>query len=146
MRPLWRYIQQLQGMPNTLPKTQGFNHLPFEKVGDGGLPVPQTATGVGGAGFPLGSPPYSGSAPAQYQVGYTCAWAPDDMHLDESTRGGPYANLVAAVPTTNGGKPYFPSRSMLPWLIRITVRLDDPNGRIPQGQQMQFIFKVNRPH
>jgi hypothetical protein len=147
VRPLWRYIQQLQGMSGTLPNTQGFNHLPFEKVGDGGVPAPMGGV-TGGAGFPKGSPPYSGAAPAQYQVGYTCAWAPDDMHLDETIRTGlPYGILVsAATPNPSTGKICFPSRSMLPWLIRITVRLDDPNGRIPQGQQMQFIFKVNRPH
>jgi hypothetical protein len=109
--------------------------MPFEKVGDGGIPAPPP----GGAGFPVGSPPNS-TVSTQYQTGYTCAWAPDDMHLDESARSGPpYATLV-----TNHR--YFPSRSMLPWLIRVTVRLDDPNGRLPQGQQMEFIFKVNRPH
>ena len=148
VRPLWRYVQQLYKASQGLPGTALFDHLPFEKVGDGSTPTPAT---VGGAGFPVGSPP-NNTVSTKYQTGYTCAWAPDDIDLDLSKRNpnppnpDVFYNLITLAPPANinGGKPYFPSRSMLPWLIRVTVRLDDPNGRVPQGQQMEFIFKVKR--
>jgi hypothetical protein len=49
--------------------------------------------------------------------------------------------LVQPLTTTQ-----FPSRSLLPWMIRITVRLDDPSGRMPDGQTLQFVYTIPRPH
>jgi hypothetical protein len=68
---------------------------------------------------------------------YTCAWSPDDIQFDPSNPD-PNNNTITWLKA-------FPSRTFLPWLVRITIRVDDPYGRIPDGQTMEYVFKLPRP-
>lgn len=136
VRPLYRYIQQFTGgAAGTL------THMPFEKI-SGATPGGSTAIYTG---FPDGR----GGATPQNVDSYTCAWGPLEMNLDQvtinySNDAGGWAQLFPGVQPL--ASTVFPSRSLLPWMIRITVRLDDPSGRMPDGQTMQFIYTIPRPH
>jgi hypothetical protein len=96
----------------------GVNPLPFEKTGANAFP--QTS--------------YTD------MDHYTCAWSPDDIFFDPSVPD-PNGNTN----NTNVWLKKFPSRTFLPWLIRITIRVDDPYGRLPDGQTMEFVYELPRP-
>jgi prepilin-type N-terminal cleavage/methylation domain-containing protein len=150
VRPLYRYIQNYTQDPSISSRqvtpgvtTMGaITNMPFEKrVATGGL------GGATYAGFP------DSITRPQNIDSYTAAWGPLEMDLDQLPATPPVAgsadpSLIALWPMLQrtGPQAAFPSRSLLPWMIRITIRLDDPAGRLPDGQTMQFIFNVPRPH
>lgn len=141
VRPLYRYIQQYtQNGPTNAQGTLINNivRMPFEKL----VTVNPMPGGNNFSGFPDTRP--------QNVDSYTCAWGPCDMDLDKMTTVAPGndPSLSALAPLLLKSSPNvaFPSRSLLPWMIRITIRLDDPSGRMPDGQTVQFIFNVPRPH
>lgn len=70
---------------------------------------------------------YTGEATATFGVPldaqYLCAWQP----------AGTYTDPIAGTPV--GDPPY-------PQLIRITIMIDDPSGRIADGQTFEYVFRV----
>lgn len=92
--------------------------LPFEKV---------TTSGGAADSFPRTLPAQVGS--------YTCAWNAFDLQHQPAPGDDP--NLL---PASVG--PY--AKGFMPWMIRVTIRVDDPAGRLPDGQVVQYVF--NLPH
>lgn len=62
---------------------------------------------------------------------YTCAWSADELTAPVTRDTAVLASATSRWP--NGS---------LPWLIRITIRLDDRNGRLPDGQTLEYIFRM----
>jgi hypothetical protein len=110
--------------------------LPFERIGYGNAPA---------------SPPDVDAFP-QLQAGpksvasYTCVWSPWDLQFprtDDATSthdlpvpGGPAGAMIKLADAYKHG--------FMPWMIRVTIRVDDPNGRLPDGYTVQYVF--NLPH
>ena len=92
------------------------NRLPFEK---------NTYTHNYDNGFPKG-----GTGPID---NYTCVWSPYDLKW-HSTTDPNYATLYSKYPA-----------GFMPWMIRITLRVDDPNGRLPEGQTVEWVFNLPHP-
>lgn len=144
VRPLYRYIQQFLTNNTTQGPAQFIKYMPFEK------PVDSAGSGTGTATY-LGFPDQRSTAPATDPIdSYTCAWGPADMNLDllpADFSNNPEATFAASsLNVILGASGKFPSRSLMPWLIRITIRIDDPTGRLPDGQTMQYILQVPRTH
>jgi hypothetical protein len=144
VRPLYRYIQQWAKGNTTVGVGSEANirFFPFEK------PFVSATDSITGKPMYLGfpdqhSPVQGGTDPID---SYTCAWGPADIDLDLMPTSTPDPNMQAWLTALSAASGKFPSRSLLPWLIRVTIRLDDPTGRLPDGQTMQYIFKVPRPH
>jgi prepilin-type N-terminal cleavage/methylation domain-containing protein len=102
--------------------------LPFERIG-------YSAVAAADA-FPR-------QRPAQVKS-YVCAFNPYDLQFPlagESTgvlitpvvKPGGTAAMSAAYP-----------KGFMPWMIRLTIRVDDANGRLADGQTIEYIF--NLPH
>ena len=75
---------------------------------------------------------------------YVCAWNPYDLQFPLTA--DPLSAPLVTVPTATGPQPMskaYPN-GLMPWMIRLTIRVDDPNGRLPEGQTIQYIF--NLPH
>ncbi len=105
------------------------NPLPFEKLGY-----------ASGAAAPDAFPK---NRVAEVRS-YVCAWNPYDLQFPLTA--DPLSAPLVTVPTATGPKPMseaYPN-GLMPWMIRLTIRVDDPNGRLPEGQTIQYIF--NLPH
>ena len=78
---------------------------------------------------------------------YVCAWSPYDLQfpavgddnalLTANVKGG---LLGALVPMSTA----YP-KGFMPWMVRITMRVDDPNGRLQEGQTIQYVFNLPHP-
>ena len=102
-------------------------YLPFEKI-----------KSTGGAAAADNSYPQTASRNRAIDT-YTTAWSPYNLkwHSEDPN----YTAVWAANGTTMGKA--FPS-GFMPWMIRITLRIDDPNGRLQEGQTVEWIY--NLPH
>lgn len=79
---------------------------------------------------------------------YTCAWGPQDLTWDQNADlnyagDATHANLGTPDQVGLVKKVRYP-KSFMPWMIRITMRIDDPNGRLQEGQTVEWIY--NMPH
>jgi hypothetical protein len=107
--------------------------LPFEHIGYA------NNAKLDGSAFPQVRP---GNSPAFRS--YVCAWSPLDLQFPSTKDTAAVLNMM--VPTPSGSKPMqqaYPN-GFMPWMIRITIRVDDPNGRLPDGQTIQYVFTL--PH
>ena len=103
--------------------------LPFEHIGYMAGTIPADA-------FPR-------IMPAQIRS-YVCAWSPYDIQFP--LKGEDDVVAATLVPVDGSTKTLdlaYPN-GFLPWMIRITLRIDDVNGRLPDGQTIQYVF--NLPH
>jgi prepilin-type N-terminal cleavage/methylation domain-containing protein len=103
--------------------------LPFERIG-------YTAAAAADA-FPRQRP--------QQVRSYVCAFSPFDLQFPLVNEDSP-ATLDLSVVTTAGPLPMAKAypKGFMPWMIRLTIRVDDPNGRLADGQTIEYIF--NLPH
>lgn len=88
---------------------------------------------------------------------YTCAWSPDDIKFDPTINAGAGSGGSGGGGGGSGGSgggatnnlttwgQAFPSHTFLPKLIRITIRVDDPYGRLPDGQTLEFVYPLPQP-
>jgi hypothetical protein len=73
-----------------------------------------------------------------------CAWSPFDLQFPDPDDDATV--LAQLVQKPDGQKPLkeaYPD-GFMPWMIRITLRVDDANGRLPDGQTIQYVFSL--PH
>jgi hypothetical protein len=102
----------------TVSTTPPFTSLPFEKLGTNA--------------FPQNRPPCVDA--------YTCVWSPYELGKLNGTTGS------SSNPPTPNDATYGQSypNGFMPWMVRITMRVDDPNGRLAEGQTVEWVF--NMPH
>jgi hypothetical protein len=91
---------------------------------------------------PNGAPPklFNNSGPALPR------WVPNAPHTGALKQRNPTAPYIfawgptaGAAPTQGGAGDYSRVR---PSLIRITMDLVDPNGRLPEGQRIELVFPL----
>jgi prepilin-type N-terminal cleavage/methylation domain-containing protein len=71
-------------------------------------------------------------------IGYTCAWSPYEMQwlADDDPNFKMSTGVTWKTNYPNG---------FMPWMIRLTIRVDDPSGKLPDGQTIQYIFNLPHP-
>jgi prepilin-type N-terminal cleavage/methylation domain-containing protein len=71
-------------------------------------------------------------------IGYTCAWSPYEMQwlADDDPNFKMSSGVTWKTNYPNG---------FMPWMIRLTIRVDDPSGKLPDGQTIQYIFNLPHP-
>jgi hypothetical protein len=74
-------------------------------------------------------------ARAQVTSPYIFAWGPTATGAGADPVGGSAGPPVVA---SAQGNP----NNVRPSLIRITIELNDPNGRLEVGQRMEFVFRM----
>ena len=107
--------------------------LPFEKIGYTAAPI----------AFPQIRPKEVRS--------YACAFSALDLQFPAEGDDPKFLGTDPASIKVNAGPGHtsetlataYP-QGFMPWMIRVTMRVDDPNGRLPEGLTMQYIFKL--PH
>jgi prepilin-type N-terminal cleavage/methylation domain-containing protein len=110
----------------------GAKQLPFEHLGYG--------TTVGTDVFPQRRP----NDPSSVIRSYVCAWSPYDLQFPAA--GEDPTLMTMTMPVLGNAKtlPQAYPHGFMPWMIRVTIRVDDPNGRLPDGQTIQYVFTL--PH
>ncbi len=138
VRPIFDFMQDSSKCNIPLPTVIA---LPFEKIGYKAAPP---------SAFPQNRPNEVRS--------YTCAFSALDLQFPAKDDDPKYFSIdpldpsnpqYAATTKVNAG----PGRTaepignaypqgFMPWMIRVTMRVDDPNGRLPEGLTMQYIFNL----